>query len=178
MSFFLLKSSSYLLPQFVTIPDFTVRADKVRSLSRATIVNTYHFVTAEERSQWEEYTAENGPRYVEESIAIQEHDSRYENLTLEEPVYWDVIYDWDEFCKENPGEEGLRADGKQKVIVLSASHHASPDPGPFMPWWQAVPVNTAIDTPIYNWCVTLLISFLILSQILSIGTLCLLLIAK
>jgi hypothetical protein len=87
---------------FVTIPNFAVRAEKIRSLCGAVYVNTYHTVEQEQRGEWERYTAIAGPPMVDEAIAaIAEFPSMgWAVTTSYEP--WHVIYDYDEFDKENP----------------------------------------------------------------------------
>jgi flagellar basal body-associated protein FliL len=44
---------------YVTMPDYGVRAAKIRSLSKAVVVSQYHFVTTEQRTTWENYTSQN-----------------------------------------------------------------------------------------------------------------------
>jgi len=59
----------------VVVPDFAVRAEKIRSLANSVYVNTYIWVEPDERSKWENFTALTGPAWVDESVeAIAEFD--------------------------------------------------------------------------------------------------------
>mmetsp|Transcript_1718 Transcript_1718/g.4427 ORF Transcript_1718/g.4427 Transcript_1718/m.4427 type:complete len:967 (-) Transcript_1718:770-3670(-) len=116
---------------FVVVPDFAVRAEKIRSLANAVYVSTYNLVQPNQRNEWEKFTAEKGESIVIESItALEDFDEKQWpvvwNYTL-----WDVIHDYDEFEKENPGQVG--------VVT----------PGPWLPMWQTQP--TISYEPPYNW---------------------------
>ena len=63
------------------IPDFAVRAEKVRSLTNALYINTYSYVEKDQRSEWEAYSAENGPAWVEQTL----------NLQFKEGLFTDVL---------------------------------------------------------------------------------------
>jgi hypothetical protein len=118
---------------YVVVPDFAVRAEKIRSLANAVLVNTYIFVEPEQRSEWEDFTAQTGETWVNESIAaIEEFDG------MEWPIVWDynllnVIHDYGEYDKENPGAVGTNRTG------------------PWLPMWQTQP-TIAYDST-YNWYV-------------------------
>jgi len=119
---------------FVVIPDFAVRAEKIRSLSNAVYVNTYHLVQPNQRKEWENFTLQHGEAMINKSTtAIESFDGAnwpiVWNYTL-----WDVIHDYDEFGKENPGEFGLDTEG------------------PWLPIWQTQP--TISYEPPYNWDLT------------------------
>jgi hypothetical protein len=60
----------------VTIPDFEVRAAKIRALSKAVYLTNYILVDRDEREEWETY-AEQNQGWVDESIAIQKTDNNY-----------------------------------------------------------------------------------------------------
>jgi len=123
------------------IPAFGVQAEKIRSLDKALYINIYPVVPADERKKWEAYSAVHGPKWVEESLQLQEQDGAWAsvfddlNLTNEDILYWDVIHDYSEWDKEEEewGSVGLDPD----------------DPGPFLPMWQTSPL-IPIDPP-YNW---------------------------
>ena len=51
---------------FVVVPDFAVRAEKIRTLANAILVNTYPIVAPEERAEWEDFTARTGKAQVDE----------------------------------------------------------------------------------------------------------------
>ncbi|KAL3941956.1 MAG: hypothetical protein SGARI_000425 [Bacillariaceae sp.] len=87
---------------YVTVPDFSVRAEKIRSLCGAVYVNTYHTVTEGQRGEWERYTAIAGPPMADEAIAaVADFTSMGWPVTTEDEP-WHVIFDYDEFDKENP----------------------------------------------------------------------------
>ena len=118
---------------FVVVPDFAVRAEKIRSLANAVYVNTYNLVEPDKRKEWENFTVRTGESWVNESIAaIEEFDG------MDWPIVWDytlydVIHGYDEFDKKNPGEVGVNTTG------------------PWLPSWQIQP-TIAIDPP-YSWYV-------------------------
>jgi len=116
---------------FVVIPDFAVRAEKIRSLANAVYVNTYTFVQPNERKEWENFTAQNGESMVNESIAAIENFDGMDWPIVWDYSLWDVIHDYDEFEKEYPGEVG--------TDTL----------GPWLPMWQIQP--TIAYEPPYNW---------------------------
>jgi hypothetical protein len=86
---------------YVVIPDFSVTAEKVRSLCGGVFVSSYHLVEDDQRKQWENFTAAVGTEMVDTAIAtIAEYNLMDWTLT---PNYtaWNVIYDYDEYSKEN-----------------------------------------------------------------------------
>ena len=116
---------------FVVVPDFAVRAEKIRSLANAVYVNTYNFVQSKQRKEWETFTAEKGESMVIESIAAIEDFEGKDWPIVWNYTLWDVIHDYDEFEKENPGQVGVDT------------------PGPWLPMWQTQP--TISYEPPYNW---------------------------
>jgi hypothetical protein len=105
---------------FVTIPDYAVRAGKIRSLSNAVVIGTYPLVKTEDRKEWERYTAENN-YWVEESIDIQERDSSFMGPIIREYETWDVIYGGDEWgMMEHPGVYGSDVEGKSALRPLAS----------------------------------------------------------
>ena len=118
---------------FVVVPDFAVRAEKIRSLANAVYVNTYNLVQPNERMEWENFTAQTGESWVNESItAIEDFDGMDWPIVWDYTL-WDVIHDYDEFDKENPGVVGVNTSG------------------PWLPMWQTHP--TIGSDPPYNWYV-------------------------
>lgn len=117
---------------FVVVPDFAVRAEKIRSLANAVLVNTYPIVEPEQRAEWENFTAHTGQGWVDESIqAIADYDGiDYWPIVTNYTLY-NVIHDYSEYDKPNPGAVGVDT------------------PGPWMPMWQTQP-TIAYDPP-YNW---------------------------
>ncbi len=91
---------------FVVIPDFAVRAEKIRSLCGAVYVNTYHVVQENQRKEWEKFTAKVGRAMVDESIAAIADFHGVEWPITTDYNEWNVIYDYDELEKENPVSSG------------------------------------------------------------------------
>jgi hypothetical protein len=86
---------------FVVIPDFAVTAEKIRSLCGGVYVAKYHLVETEQRKEWENFTATVGTEMVDEAIAaIAEYNVMDWPITTNYTP-WNVIYDYDEFDKEN-----------------------------------------------------------------------------
>lgn len=116
--------------RWVVIPDFAVRAEKLRSLANAVHVNTHHLVKPNQRKEWEHFTAEKGGPMIRDSIeAMEDYPGRVW------PIVWnytllDVIHTSDEMEKEKPGEIGIET------------------PGPWLPMWQTQP--TIPVEPPYN----------------------------
>ena len=128
-----LASATNQIWPFVVVPDFAVRAEKIRSLANAVYVNTYHFIQPNERNEWERFTSRHGESMIRESIEAIESFNGANWPIVWNYTLWDVIHDYDEFEKENPGEIGL---GTQ---------------GPWLPMWQTQP--TISYEPPYNWYV-------------------------
>ena len=107
---------------FVTIPDFAVRAAKMRRLARAAQMAIYHVVRREERAKWEAYTATHNS-WVNESIKLQDADPDYNGPILYDHYYTDDIYGgWGE---------------------------PMPEADLYLPTWQAAPVIPKWAP--YNW---------------------------
>ncbi|KAL3917415.1 MAG: hypothetical protein SGILL_004724 [Bacillariaceae sp.] len=117
---------------FVVVPDFAVRAEKIRSLANAVVANTYAVIQPEERSEWERFSALAGESFVEESLTVMEEYDDSHWPIIWNYTAWNVIWAYDEYDKENPGEEGTTREGT------------------YMPWWQAQPTIPAAE-PVYNW---------------------------
>ena len=116
---------------FVVVPDFAVRAEKIRSLANAVYVNTYTLVQPNQREEWENFTSQYGASMVKESIAAIEDFDRADWPIVWDYDLWNVIHDYDEFEKENPGEDGVDT------------------MGPWLPMWQTQPIISY--EPPYNW---------------------------
>jgi hypothetical protein len=115
---------------YVVMPNFAIRAGKVRDSTNAFIVNLYMYVKDEERAMWENFTAANN-YWVEQSIDIQASNPHYQGPITREYTNFNVIHGYDEYEKDNPGEFGTNTSG------------------PYLVWWQCYPV-IAYDSP-YNW---------------------------
>jgi len=116
---------------FVTIPNFYLNSKKYAKQSNAVWTTVYHIVTAEERLEWEAYTAtHNG--WIDKDIAMQKTDPNYQGPIITEREDFNVIHGWDEYYKETPGEEGTNRTGPI-----------------YLPNWQSAPVIPGY--PIYNW---------------------------
>jgi hypothetical protein len=68
---------------FVTVPDYELRVRKIRGLARAAIVTQYHFVTGDQRSDWENYSVTND-QWVEEGLESQKADKNFKGTLLTE----------------------------------------------------------------------------------------------
>jgi hypothetical protein len=87
---------------FVVIPDFAVRAEKLRSLCGAIYVTTYHFVEHDQRVEWENFTASVGREMADEAIAALSDYKLMDWPITTNYTEWNVIYDYGEYDKENP----------------------------------------------------------------------------
>jgi hypothetical protein len=96
---------------FVTIPDFAVRGAKIRSLSSATVLNLYQYVTHKDRAAWEAYTAIHGPVWVNQSIGVQERDENYKGPIIWDYENWNVIH----------GNEAYDAYDEGSTVVQAAA---------------------------------------------------------
>jgi hypothetical protein len=90
---------------FVTVPDFAVRASKIRALSHAPYLVLYPYVSSQQRAEWEVYSAQHGNDWVVESLAVQEQDVNYQGPILWDYENWDVIHTYENL--ENPETDKL-----------------------------------------------------------------------
>jgi hypothetical protein len=97
---------------FVTLPDLAVRLAKLRSLSKAVVVQQSHFVTAAQREEWENYTLTHDG-WAQEALDIQKTDKNYHGAV------------YDSYIPER---------------VIRTYTGPSEGPGPFLPTWQSSPV--------------------------------------
>lgn len=126
-SFVLALCTQYSAWPFVTVPRFSVRAEKLRNLTSAVVVTNYHYVRKDQRRDWEAYSA-NNDAWVEDGIRHQQqylgsHRS-LENILRGESS---AAIDW---TRDNIGNASL---GREDS---------------FLPRWQQSPVS---DTSPYNW---------------------------
>lgn len=97
---------------FVVIPDFAVRAEKIRSLSNAVYITTYPFVEKGQRQEWETFTSLPESNYwVNQSVALQEENPNNVWPIVWNYTTWDVIHGYDEWDKEEPGVVGTDRTG-------------------------------------------------------------------
>jgi hypothetical protein len=97
---------------FVTVPDTAVHFAKLRSLSKAVVVQQSHFVTLEQREEWENYTLTHD-QWAADALRVQKTDKNYHG----------AVYD------------SFLPDG-----VIHSYRGPSEGPGPFLPTWQSSPV--------------------------------------
>ena len=97
---------------FVTIPDFAVKAQKILTLSRASIIAVYPKVMHEDRAAWEQYGFEN-QGWVDESLVIQ---------------------------KSNPFFKGTNLDSYYDYPHIHTNDGISPNNSMYFPTWQASPI--------------------------------------
>jgi hypothetical protein len=124
------KSTGQIWP-YVVVPDFAVRAEKVRSLANAIYAMTYHLVQDDQREDWQEYAAAVGPTQVNESVAAIEDFQRMDWPIIWNYTTWNVIHGYDEWDYPDPGTHGVNYSG------------------PYLPMWQIQP-NIPNEPP-YNW---------------------------
>jgi class 3 adenylate cyclase len=122
---------------FVVVPDFAVRAEKIRTLANAILVNTYPIVAPEERAEWEDFTARTGKAQVDESIAAI---ADYDGID-----YWPIVTNYTLFNVLHDYSEYDKPEAEQGRVGTDL-------PGPWMPMWQTQP-TIAYDAP-YNWDLT------------------------
>ena len=70
-SFALALSAKFSDWPFVTVPKFSIRAERLRNLSNAVQVSNYYYVQNDQLEQWEAYSTEND-FWLEEGIQNQE----------------------------------------------------------------------------------------------------------
>jgi hypothetical protein len=96
---------------FVTIPDAAVHLAKLRSLSKAILVNQAHFVTADEKEEWEDYASRHD-QWAHDALRLQKTDKNYDGANFESFV---------------PDKE------------INSYKGLSTGKGPFLPSWHAYP---------------------------------------
>jgi hypothetical protein len=115
---------------FITVSDFVMRAGKVRDNTIAIYVNLYLHVQPDERSAWENFTANPANNYwVDESIDVQARNPHYLGPITRDYRSFDVIHGYEEY--DTDGEVGTNRTG------------------PYLVFWQCYPV-VGFD-PVYNW---------------------------
>lgn len=78
---------------------FPVEAEKIRSLTSALVMAVNVIVESNQRKAWEEYTAVEGPLWVEDGLNVQQYQGLYieanENkTTADESLLWNRIWDY------------------------------------------------------------------------------------
>ena len=112
---------------FVTIPNFGVRATKIRSLSKSFVVTLYPLVQdAATRTIWEAYT-ESHDHWVDESLEVQEFDDSFKG---------ELIKDWS---------------GNNHIHYHTIGDLPENETGPFLPTWETAPVVPKNHFSPYNW---------------------------
>ena len=95
---------------FVTMPDFGVQADKFKGLTNAVYVALFLYVPPGQRYEWQDYSAEHGPQWVEQTLNLQKRENMYQNVIEENNftnvTYFNVIFDSTEYSKP-VREQGL-----------------------------------------------------------------------
>ena len=74
------------------IPDFAVRAEKTRSLTNALYLNIYANVESHQRQEWQDYCAQHGRHWVDETIRVQQLEGIFTDA-VNVPT-WNVIWDY------------------------------------------------------------------------------------
>lgn len=121
---------------FVSIPDFVVRAEKIRSLTSALYISLNPLVTTEQRAEWEAFGAEHGRDWVEETFDLQEEEGLFvdafesNNLSKATVHYLDHIWNYDAYYADPPKEDGIPLSGtlpklhalSMKLLSIASSH--------------------------------------------------------
>ena len=76
----------------IRVEDFSLRAGKTLSLSRAKVLVLCPLVTDEKYESWGNWTAKEGVTWVEETLAVQETDTNYYGPIIKEYTTLDFIY--------------------------------------------------------------------------------------
>lgn len=97
---------------FVVIPDFAVRAAKVRGLSKAFCVYEFVVVSRSQRAAWRDFAARHNA-WVREGMEVQRRDENYHGIRFPDYVPYGLIPDYDD---------------------------DDDDTVPFLPQWQTYPV--------------------------------------
>lgn len=79
-SFVLAITAHFVTWPFVTVPNFSIRAGKLREFSKAVVVTSYYFVDEDQRLEWDNYSKAND-FWVKDGIEKQEN-----NLVLQETI--------------------------------------------------------------------------------------------
>jgi len=109
VSFALYSNSTW---PFVTMPDFAVKAAKLRTLSKSTVLGFYPKVATEQRSEWEQY-AKGHNHWVDTGLATQKEDVNF---------------------------KGVQATNWSGVDVIHGPAGPLERPGPYYPTWMSSPV--------------------------------------
>jgi hypothetical protein len=111
---------------FVTVPDFAVRAAKIKALSNALLLAVYPVVKSDTRSRWERYTV-NHDAWVKEGMTLQEKDGSFRGAM-------------DFNFSETTPDLGIITDNNG----VRPSNYTT-----YLPQWQMHPVFTTFAP--YNW---------------------------
>ena len=77
---------------YVTIPDFAMKAEKTLSLTKGLVLYTQHYVTFDQRNTWQNYTVQNGPAWVQESVNVQRQYDKYSEFPMEGFIFTRNIF--------------------------------------------------------------------------------------
>ncbi|CAB9526135.1 Receptor-type guanylate cyclase gcy [Seminavis robusta] len=77
----------------VQIPDFAIKAAKIRALSHVPIITLLPLVqSGEERTSWEAFAAANGPAWVDDALAVQATDEAFYGPMITNYSVNDVVH--------------------------------------------------------------------------------------
>lgn len=134
----------------ITVPNFPLLSSKILSLSKAILLSLHPLVTIENRNQWENYTKYYNEQWINDTILIhsyEEHDDedadenlfregsdRYQHYTNNDTIKWNVIYDENEYLKDDAGLIGTNRTREYylplwqnyPIAMLSSSTHIVP----------------------------------------------------
>lgn len=89
MDIYAVESASYvsatnLTWPFVVLPDSGTRLSKVLSVAKASIISIITVVSSTDREEWDKFSMEQGPAWVENNLRIQKNDSGFTGTQLDE----------------------------------------------------------------------------------------------
>lgn len=96
MDIYAVESTSYanamnMTWPFVVLPDSGTRLSKVLSVAKAALISVIPVVTNANREEWDIFSVERGPEWVEDNLRIQRDDPGFTGTQLEEysisPLY-------------------------------------------------------------------------------------------
>jgi len=132
---------------FVVIPDYAVRAAKIRSLSQAICIYYYLKVEASERAAWEAFSVSHDD-WVREGLEVQRRDETYHGVLYD-------TYRTNPYIHTNNGQpvtdDSVYEHSTSSLHTTTESNSSSPPSQErfYLPNWQSYPV-VPVYAP-YNW---------------------------
>ncbi|KAG7368267.1 adenylate/guanylate cyclase [Nitzschia inconspicua] len=112
---------------FVALPNFAIQAAKFKMMARAYAIGVSFIVTDAQRRDWERFTAQEGPSFVEEAWKLQSQDDTFQGSLDQYPIIREELF-------TNFPELATVPDGS----------------GPYLVWWQNYPIVYNSISAAYN----------------------------